>query len=162
MGHHRERPCALFFAKKHGYAYLQANGQSIECWKSLPINIDRLLGIWDAIFYPEKHNKLIRDDDLLSRSRMYFWVINCILESDNLIRPSIKAWKEYRDDVLLPYGERMNLRGKYSLEAELYKYIERCDTVCGELENIQQLLEEQREKAMVLETGYGSTRSTSS
>jgi hypothetical protein len=153
--------------KGFGYCSLQRNMamliyrpmvKAVDGLKSLSRRIERLLGIGDAIFYPENHNRLTHDDDLLSRSRLYFWVINCILESDNLIRASIKAWKEYRNDILIPYGERMNLNRKRGVEGDLYKYIERWDTRCEELESIQNLLKEQREKSMALRDGVWISR----
>lgn len=56
----------------------------------------------------------------------------------------------------------MNLNRQRGVEGDLYKYIERCDTTCGELQSIQNLLKEQRERPWHFEMGYGSAGLSSS
>jgi hypothetical protein len=129
---------------------------ALRGWQSLHKQIGTILGTGEEIFDMEGHDELMFDDELFTRSRRYFWVINCIQVSDNFIRTNIETWIEYRDKVLLPHGNSLLSEGKEQLEQGLRDGIASCDEVNRQLEMVRGLLKEQREKAMALRDGVGS------
>ncbi|KAJ3484562.1 hypothetical protein NLG97_g7021 [Lecanicillium saksenae] len=45
---------------------------------------------------PIAYSKLLFDDAIFSRSRLYFWIIGCLNEFDILLKDNIKQWQLYR------------------------------------------------------------------
>ncbi|CAG8951013.1 hypothetical protein HYFRA_00006410 [Hymenoscyphus fraxineus] len=129
---------------------------ALEGWKSLYGYINAILGTGEDIFDLETHDKLIFDDDLFSRSRTYFWMINCLQESDNLIHLNIQTWNGYRNTVLL--SELRRVEGFEQKESAKYLqiFINECDEIIKEFESLRNLLKDQREKAIALRDGLFS------
>ncbi|KAE9370907.1 hypothetical protein N431DRAFT_468918 [Stipitochalara longipes BDJ] len=124
-----------------------------EGWRTLVRYIDEeVLGAANEIFDVEAHDDLIFDDDLYTRSRRYFWAINCVNESLNLLRRNIQVWTEHRDDVLLPLGRKL-----HSVEMkEFDNTIRNCNEVQAKLLKIEETFNEQRTKLVALRDGLFS------
>ena len=130
---------------------------SLSGMRSLAEYIDHLLGTGDEIFDLDAHDRLMLDDDLFTRSKRYFWVINCINEADKNTMPNITVWPWYRDRFLVPFHqtliEEQGQEGSSVSIRELDDAIERCDDVQRKLETIQRRLQGQRTRALALRDG---------
>lgn len=126
---------------------------ALEGWRSLYGHINAMLGTGEDIFDLETHDKLIFDDDLFSRSRTYFWMINCLQESDNLIHLNIQTWVGYRNAVLVPELRRIEGFAQKSSAKALHKFMNESDELIVEFEGLRNLLKDQREKAIALRDG---------
>jgi hypothetical protein len=115
--------------------------------------IDDLLGTGDEIFDVEAHDNLIFDDDLYTRSKRYFWVINCINEAEKAHGHSLHAWVTYRDKTLLLFGQELLQHGKNEWLKEFNNAMETCNDVHTKLEKLQKQFSEQRIKAVALRDG---------
>ena len=49
-----------------------------ERWTEIRDRLDRILDEGDALFSPPDRDGLLWDDEIFTRSRKYFWVINCL------------------------------------------------------------------------------------
>jgi len=60
--------------------------------------LDKYIGdlLSENFMNPEDYVKLLFDDEIFSRSRLYFWVIGCLNEFDISIGDNIKQWKLFR------------------------------------------------------------------
>jgi hypothetical protein len=100
-----------------------------EGWKTLATYVDELLGMDDDIFKIEAHGGLNFDDDLYTRSRRYFWVINCLNESEQALGRNVQAWTDFRDNTLLPFGEQLLKEGNVEMKKELEEAIRKCHEI---------------------------------
>ena len=129
--------------------------ETLYGWKSLHSHIGRMLGTGEEIFNINTHDKMIFDDDLFTRSRKYFWTINCLQESDNLIRLNIETWNQYQEPILRRL-RRMEAASEVQEEGEvkaLREGISRCQRVVAQLADIRKLFKDQRQKAVSLRDG---------
>jgi hypothetical protein len=122
-------------------------------WNSLVQYVDELLGTGDEIFDLEAHDNLIFDDDLYTRSRRYFWAINCLNKSENAIGRNTKVWVAYRDNILLPFGKRLLKEGNVEMNKGLDGAVRECNAIQVHLEELKEQFSEQRTKAIALRDG---------
>jgi hypothetical protein len=122
-------------------------------WGTLVDHIDELLGTGKEIFDIEAHDNLIFDDDLYTRSRLYFWVINCTNNAENMIQGIVQTWKKFRVDVLGRFENELAQGGKHELGRELSDAIETCEEWSTKLKETQDKLREQQAKAVALRDG---------
>ncbi|PMD50854.1 uncharacterized protein K444DRAFT_576582 [Hyaloscypha bicolor E] len=125
-------------------------------WYTLVQYIDGLLGTGSEIFDLEAHDNLIFEDDLYTRSKRYFWVINCLNESEKVITRNTQVWVGYRDNVLFPFGQTLLKEGDAEMSKELDGAIQECNERQVDLENIKKEFNEQRTKAIALRDGLFS------
>ncbi|PMD46738.1 hypothetical protein L207DRAFT_220066 [Hyaloscypha variabilis F] len=121
-------------------------------WTTLIAYIDELLRTGDEIFDLEAHDNLIFDDDLYTRSRRYFWVINCVNESTNLLQRNMQAWTKHREEILPLGQEPLSVK----LGKEFDNSIQKCDEVLARLVEVKESFNEQRTKAVALRDGLFS------
>jgi hypothetical protein len=124
----------------------------------LTLYLDELLGTGDEIFDIEAHDNLIFDDDLYTRSRRYFWVINCINESEKGLGGDMQAWVTYRDGTLIPFGQEVReeirtreAESRFNKEFDIA--IHKCNEIQAQLEKVKEQFNEQRTKALALRDG---------
>ena len=122
-------------------------------WESLVSHIDVLLGTGHYIFDIEAHNNLLFDDDLYTRSRRYFWAINCLNESLNVIERSIQTFITQRDTVLIPMAKKIKTEEGMR---EFDDQMKSCDDALQKLMKIKESFNEQRPKAIALRDGVSS------
>jgi hypothetical protein len=126
---------------------------ALDGWRTLAKYIDKPLGAGDEIFGVEAHDNLIFDDDLYTRSRRYFWVINCLNDSETSLEYNVQVWTNYRDWELLPFGQELLAEGNVEMNKELHAAIGKCDEVQVKLEQVKKQFNEQRAKAVALRDG---------
>jgi hypothetical protein len=132
-----------------------ALGAARRAWRGLHQYVEELLGTGTEIFDPELHDSLLSDDELFSGSRKYFWLINSLQTFDNILRQTIEAWVSYRDKFLLPLSRAL-INGSESgitWKKELDDSIEICDKLVEDLERVQKLFRDQRERTLALREG---------
>lgn len=127
--------------------------QAFHGWETLARFVNDLLGIRDEIFDLEAHDDLIFDNDLYTRSRKYFWVINCLNESEKILAQNIQTWANFRRDTLLRFGQKLLKEGNVEMNKELSNEIRKCDETQAKLEKINEQFNEQRTKAVALRDG---------
>jgi hypothetical protein len=130
-----------------------ALGAARRAWRGLHQYIEELLGTGTEIFDPELHDSLLSDDELFSGSRKYFWLINSLQTFDNILRQNTEAWISYRNKFLLPLSGALLDQPGVTWKKELDESIEICDRLVEDLERIQRLFRDQRERTLALREG---------
>lgn len=65
-------------------------------WASFQAYFDFILDSRDSLMKPSEHDNLLFDDGAFSRSRKYFWAIDCLAEFDNCISDNLLQWDLYK------------------------------------------------------------------
>ena len=89
-----------------------------ERWAEFQIYFDFILDSGDSLMNPYEHDNLLFDDGAFSRSRRYFWAINCLSEFDLCMTDNLLQWELYKaaridpllDAEVLPELDRIQLR----------------------------------------------------
>ena len=63
-----------------------------ERWTEFQSYFDYILDCGDSLMQPSEHDNLLFDDGAFSRSRRYFWAIDCLSEFDASISDNITQW----------------------------------------------------------------------
>ena len=130
-----------------------ALGAARRAWRGLHQYVEELLGSGTEIFDPELHDSLLSDDELFSGSRKYFWLINSLQTFDNILRQNTEAWVSYRDKFLLPLSCALQNESGITWKRELDESIGICDRLVEDLERVQKLFKDQRERTLALREG---------
>ncbi|KAL8860853.1 MAG: hypothetical protein Q9178_002883 [Gyalolechia marmorata] len=67
-----------------------------ERWADFQSFFDYILDSGDSLMQPNEHDNLLFDDGSFSRSRRYFWAIDCLSEFDTAITDNINQWELYK------------------------------------------------------------------
>ncbi|KAL8711184.1 MAG: hypothetical protein Q9220_004329 [cf. Caloplaca sp. 1 TL-2023] len=67
-----------------------------ERWADFQSFFDYILDSGDSLMQPHEHDNLLFDDGAFSRSRRYFWAIDCLSEFENAITDNINQWELYK------------------------------------------------------------------
>lgn len=73
-----------------------------EHWASFQSFFDFILDGGDSLMQPAEHDNLLFDDGAFSRSRRYFWAIDCLSEFEASISDNIHQWESYKQARILP------------------------------------------------------------
>jgi len=75
-------------------------GQGLERitarWAEFLSYFDYVLDGGDSLMKPAEHDNLLFDDGAFSRSRRYFWAIDCLSEFELSITDNITQWQLFR------------------------------------------------------------------
>ena len=81
-------------------AELKFIGQGLEKiserWSEFQAYFDYMLDSGSSLMHPSDHDNLLFDDGSFSRSRKYFWAIDCLTEFDVSITDNLRQWEQYR------------------------------------------------------------------
>ena len=81
-------------------AELNLIGQGLERiadrWADFLSYFDYILDGGDSLMKPAEHDNLLFDDGAFSRSRRYFWAIDCLSEFELVITDNITQWELYK------------------------------------------------------------------
>lgn len=116
----------------------QGLGKISERWTEFHSFFDFTLDGSDSLMQPSEHDNLLFDDGAFSRSRRYFWAIDCLSEFDNSISDNINQWELYKQARVLPRlaaGELPELEHRQYKEAE-----KKCRVLQVQRENMRQKL----------------------
>ena len=67
-----------------------------ERWTEFQTYFDYILDSGDSLMQPTEHDNLLFDDGAFSRSRKYFWAIDCLSEFDISITDNLTQWELYK------------------------------------------------------------------
>ena len=67
-----------------------------ERWTEFQAYFDYILDSGDSLMQPTEHDNLLFDDGAFSRSRKYFWAIECLTEFDDCITDNLTQWELYK------------------------------------------------------------------
>ena len=73
-----------------------------ERWAEFQSFFDFSLDGGDSLMQPSEHDNLLFDDGAFSRSRRYFWAIDCLSEFDISISDNIAQWELYKTARIQP------------------------------------------------------------
>ncbi|OIW28779.1 hypothetical protein CONLIGDRAFT_703951 [Coniochaeta ligniaria NRRL 30616] len=94
MPYNRDYGCALFNVVR---GLLEV---SLDEWTAVLDHIEGLLAEGHSICSPQDHDRLLVDDENLTRSRKYFWIMTCIDEFSFLVDRTTQALDEmYRGSM---------------------------------------------------------------
>ncbi len=103
-----------------------------ERWADFQVFFDFILDNGDSLMQPYEHDNLLFDDGAFSRSRRYFWAINCLSEFELCITDNLIQWELYKEARIQP-----------SLEAEILPELDQ--TQLRNTERQYNILQNQRE-----------------
>lgn len=81
-----------------------------ERWTDFQNFFNYILDDEDSLMQPPNHDNLLFDDGSFSRSRRYFWAINCLSEFDNAITDNITQWELYKAALPILENELDNIQ----------------------------------------------------
>lgn len=73
-----------------------------ERWAAFQSFFDFILDGGDSLMKPREHDNLLFDDGAFSRSRRYFWAIDCLSEFEASISDNINQWELYKTARISP------------------------------------------------------------
>lgn len=73
-----------------------------ERWAGFQSYFDYILDSGDSLMQPAEHDNLLFDDGAFSRSRKYFWAIDCLSEFELDISDNLIQWELYKTARILP------------------------------------------------------------
>lgn len=87
---------------------LEAITQAASSWNGIADHLASMITKGDALFDPNQHDGLLFDDSTFSRSRLYFWAIDCLDLFIPSVEANIREWEHFWDarEHLLTAGER--------------------------------------------------------
>ena len=81
-------------------AELKFIGQGLEKigerWADFQAYFDYILDSGNSLMHPTEHDNLLFDDGAFSRSRRYFWAIDCLSEFELSISDNLHQWELYK------------------------------------------------------------------
>ena len=113
-------------------------------WTDFQTFFEYILDSGDSLMQPAQHDNLLFDDGAFSRSRRYFWAIDCLSEFEINITDNITQWtlwKKARIEVLL--------QGNALSELDLVQY-RVAEQQCRVLENQRQYFKQKLASTIAL------------
>lgn len=83
-----------------------------ERWAEFQSFFDHILDSGDSLMQPTNHDNLLFDDGSFSRSRRYFWAIDCLSEFETSISDNINQWELYKAALPILDNDLDNLQYK--------------------------------------------------
>ncbi|KAL9596088.1 MAG: hypothetical protein Q9219_006036 [cf. Caloplaca sp. 3 TL-2023] len=83
-----------------------------ERWAEFQSFFDYILDSGDSLMQPTDHDNLLFDDGSFSRSRRYFWAIDCLQEFETSISDNINQWELYKAALPVLDNDLDNLQYK--------------------------------------------------
>ena len=97
-------------------------GQGLEKitqrWADFLSYFDYILDGGDSLMNPAEHDNLLFDDGAFSRSRKYFWAIDCLSEFDITISDNIVQWELFKAARMPPIQDLPDLDRRQLIFAE--------------------------------------------
>lgn len=105
----------------------------------------------NSLLDPVRHDHLLFDNEDFTKSREYFWAINCLVEFEASISANIEQWDEFRR-YITPLAELQDSGQPKSSSREL---LERSDNYCARLKRYQRFFQDKRTTTVALRDGVG-------
>jgi hypothetical protein len=91
-------------------------------WTAFESFLEFILDGGDSLMQPAEHDNLLFDDGAFSRSRRYFWAIDCLSEFEVTISDNIVQWELYKTARILPV---LDAKGLPELDSAQLRRVER-------------------------------------
>ena len=91
-------------------------------WQDFQVFFDYILDHGNAFMKPAEHDNLLFDDASFSRSRKYFWAINCLSEFVTSITDNIHQWELFKEARIEPLVRAEALR---ELDLQMLRSVEK-------------------------------------
>ncbi|KAI4181157.1 MAG: hypothetical protein LQ348_005067 [Seirophora lacunosa] len=85
-----------------------------ERWADFQSFFDYILDDGDSLMQPADHDNLLFDDGSFSRSRRYFWAINCLSEFETAITDNITQWELYKSALPILDNDLDNVQYRHA------------------------------------------------
>ena len=124
-------------------------------WQKMALYFDTMLGsspINDqnsTLLSPQKHDRLLFEDEGFSRSRKYFWVIDALTKFMEEIEEAQDAWERYRVHEVDPFLQI----GAWEDHDMIPHKLEKAKDEVAKLEAVRRRLEKHLERTKVLRDG---------
>lgn len=124
-------------------------------WQKMALYFDTLLdsnstSLEDStLLNPEKHDRLLFEDEGFSRSRKYFWVIDALTKFIEEIEEAEEAWERYRAHEVDPFLQDSNAE-EYDI---LLYHLSQAKSEVSRLEVVRRRLEKHLDRTKVLRDG---------
>lgn len=116
----------------------QGLGKISERWAEFHSFFDFILDGSDSLMNPSDHDNLLFDDGAFSRSRRYFWAIDCLSEFDLSISDNINQWELFKQARVLSL---LAVNALPDLDYRQFKQAEKqCQILQVQRENFRQKL----------------------
>ncbi|KAI4201119.1 MAG: hypothetical protein LQ350_003433 [Teloschistes chrysophthalmus] len=83
-----------------------------EKWAEFQSFFDYILDNGDSLMHPTEHDNLLFDDGSFSRSRRFFWAIDCLAEFESAISDNINQWESYKSALPVLENDLDNIQLK--------------------------------------------------
>ncbi|MCJ1477486.1 hypothetical protein MMC13_006158 [Lambiella insularis] len=90
-------------------------------WTDFQSFFEYILDSGDALMQPTKHDNLLFDDGSFSRSRRYFWAIDCLSEFEKNITDNLTQWELWRTARI---EARVRAGALSELDMAQYRFVE--------------------------------------
>ena len=101
-------------------------GQGLERisdrWQDFQVFFNYILDGGDSFMKPAEHDNLLFDDASFSRSRKYFWAIDCLSEFVTSIADNINQWELFREARVEPL---MRIHALPDLDQQMFRNVEK-------------------------------------
>ena len=127
----------------------------VQRWSELVIFLRSLLDGDNSLLDPIRHDHLLFDNEGFSKSREYFWAINCLTEFEASISANIEQWEEFRR-YLQPHMESKGAIARppsNTEESSIDELLERSEYHCARLRRHQRFFQEKRAATIALRDG---------
>jgi len=124
-------------------------------WSELVDFLRLLLEGDNSLLDPIRHDHLLFDNEDFSKSREYFWAINCLTEFEASISANIEQWEEFRRSLkTLEVLDQARIKSPpISGEGSLIELLERSDGYCARLKRHQRFFQDKRTATIALRDG---------
>ena len=130
-------------------------GAIVQRWSELVDFFRTLLGGDNSLLDPVRHDHLLFDNENFSRSREYFWAINCLTEFEASLSATIEHWEEFRhyykssEDLDHEVSDSPSVIGdSWSMEL-----LNRSEDHCARLKRYQRFFQDKRAATIALRDG---------
>ena len=127
-------------------------------WCELVDFLRELLDSGETLLDPIRHDQLLFDSENFSKSREYFWAINCLAEFEASISSGIEQWKEFRQ-YLKPIIQAASTQPEGTDSSAiadaraLRELLERSDASYARLRRYQRFFQDKRAATVALRDG---------
>lgn len=122
-------------------------------WAAFQSFFEFILDGGGSLMQPTEHDNLLFDDGSFSRSRRYFWAIDCLSEFDVTISDNIIQWELYKSARIRPLLDAKCLP---ELDLVQFRHVERQYTI---LQNQREFFRRKLASTKALRDAVGSLSS---
>ncbi|KAF7893530.1 uncharacterized protein EAF02_001068 [Botrytis sinoallii] len=125
----------LFCAFSHAYT---AISETANRWKKMLECFGQFIGDKLAFLDPEYHDKLLSDDEVLSRSKKYFWAVSALKGFRTSISRNILQIKQLLEQETSEITTEEGLEGLRRVRAMLCSELRKIENIASKLETKQE------------------------